>query len=200
MNKKQKNHPHYSHLIFYSFIIFTLVASSLIFVPAISTLTLPFAREKLIKEFLNELKNTDYLNTQKFWKFREFYSPGSGTFSKTGISSDLVTNTLAMIDIPISLSPTDHAFFIYKSPKLVSIDFLVKEHDLLKIINGELDSKTVIYRNSEIILYQEDNFYKLIFLKSQKDMKKTVGFFDFNGLDREITENKYWLNLTRFEK
>jgi hypothetical protein len=200
MNKKQKDHPHYSHLIIYIFIIFTLVASSLLFVPAISTLTLPFAREKLIREFLTELKDTGYLNTQKFWKFREFYSPGSGIFSKTGISSDLVANTLAMIDIPISLSPTDHAILIYKSPKLVSIDFLVEEHDLLEIIKNELHSKTVIYRDSDTVLYRENNFYKLIFLKSQKDMKKTIGFFDFHGLDKEITENKYWLNLTRFEK
>ncbi|GIW61527.1 MAG: hypothetical protein KatS3mg089_0379 [Patescibacteria group bacterium] len=200
MNKKQKDHPHYSHLIIYIFIIFTLVCSSLIFVPAISTLTLPFAREKLRKEFLTDIKDTNYLNTQKFWKFRDFYSPGSGIFSKTGIPSDLVANTLAIIDIPISLSPTDKAFLIYKSPKLVSIDFLVAEHELSKIIKSEeLHSKTVIYRDNDTVLYRENNLYKLIFLKSQKELKKTVGFFDFNGLDRGITENKYWLNLTRFE-
>lgn len=200
MKKKQKDHPHYSLPIIYISIIFSLIASSIIFVPAISTLTLPFTREKLLKEFLTKIRKTDHLNTQTYWELREFYSPGSGIFSKTGISSNLVANTLAVIDIPISLSTTDNAFFIYTSPKLVSIDFLVGKHDLLQIINDELNSKKILYHNSYTVLYQENNFYKLIFLKSQKDMKKTVGFFDFNGLDKGITENKYWLNLTRFEK
>ncbi len=200
MSKKQKDHFNYSPLIIYIFLIFTLIASSLTFVPAISTLTLPFTREKLFREFVNEIKNIDYLNAQTYWKFREFYSPGSLIFSKRGISSDLISNTLAIINIPISLSTMHNAFLVYKSPKLVSIDFLVEEHDLSQIINDELNSKTILYSNSNTVLYQENNFYKLIFLKPQQEMKRTVGFFDYDKADREFTDKKYWLNLTRIEK
>lgn len=200
MSKKQKDLNSRSNQVFF-FLILTgiILASFLLFVPKVSSSLFPFKRQMIWNNFLSETTSQRKIDPQKYWEFREFYSPGYFTFSREGFKENQINQTLNDINIPIEEKSIERNFLIFNSPRIISIDSLTKLNDLNKIIDfNKLHNKKILFRNSDSIIYLENEKQaKIIFLLNSEDMKKANGFFDVNSAnDQRIIENKYWINIT----
>ena len=138
------------------------------------------------------------MDPREYWQFREFYSPGSFNFSRTGITESLLKNKQTEINIPYDQNEIDLTFLAFTSPKLLSLDMLTKENDLNKIIDINTLKKTnVLFMNKNSLIYQKSSGrIIIIFLRNESDMKNANGFFDYQDKDKNITAGENWLNIT----
>lgn len=178
--------------------VFFLVLLFILLQPRISSSLFSFKREQLLTSFLDAIKNTKTVNPKEFWKVREFYSPGHFVYDNRGIKATKLPLTF------LSLSNTnDHALFpflIYTSPLTQSIDYLTTLKTIRPILNLLSQEKMkIIVQTDTLFLGQKDNAMYLVFLASNKDLAQTNGFLDYQNKDKELTKDKQWLSLTRFE-
>lgn len=199
MNKKQNGRISSSPLWLSTLLVVMLILCFILLTPGISSSVLPLRRDNLIKEFTLQLVQKRLLDPQEYWKFREFYSPGYFDYNKKGLSDSLRSQFITTIGIPTSLS-SGSVFLIYHSPKLSSVDLLVNKQDLRTIMNPNFTPKHVIYQDTSTLMYEEQESYKLIFIKPITQMRTAVGFFDYDAGDKNLLDGKAWLNLTEIKK
>ncbi len=178
--------------------LFAFILLFLFFTPKISTRIFPFISSNKLSQFIEQSESSKNIDAQKYWEFREFFSPGSFQFSKTGISeritNPIIKNAGILLKDELNLMP----FLIFNSPKLASVDFLTTHNSLDQIIYlDEINNKKILLQTDNELIYEYDpSRIVIIFLKSPSDMKRANGFFDYRIEDKELTENKYWLNIT----
>lgn len=174
MKKKQK------FLTIKNWLFFTLpiliIVLFLLLSPKISSEVFSFKRHTVLNEFINSTKANGRIDPQAYWKFREFYSPGSFIFSK---------NTI------------DKPFLTFSSSLLESTDILTEYSSLNEATKTSVLKENIIFKGENSLIYKQDkNIIKIVFLLSNDEMRKANGFFDYNDKDKKITENKKWLNIT----
>lgn len=183
------------------FFIFLLVFITILFTilsPKISSLVFPTKRQILFNNFVKTVRNTNQMNGQTYWEFREFYSPGYFTFSETGIEKNLLKETKKKINVRLNEEKIDLNFLVFSSPHVSSLDMLTKQTDLSLIIpKQQLLKENIIFINKNSLIYKESpKNIKIIFLLSNSEMRKANGFFDYLDKDKKITEGENWLNIT----
>src|SRR3989344_1180556 len=68
-------------------VLLILIISTLTLLPKLSSKVFPKEQSKMLKTFISLVVKNQSINPQEYWEFREFYSPGFFTFSKTGIDN-----------------------------------------------------------------------------------------------------------------
>jgi len=164
--------------------------------PRLSTLLFPFKRDQLLINFITTTKDAKAVNTKEFWKVREFYSPGHFVYDNKGIKN-FPTSLLFLPDITNdSLFP----FLIYTSPLTQSVDFLTTQKTIAPIVSKlSSENMNVIMQTDTLFLGQKDDAIFLVFLASQKDLIQTNGFLDYQTKDKELTKDKQWVSISRFD-
>lgn len=136
------------------------------------------------------------INTQDYWKFREFYSPGYFTFSKNGIAKSLSKNAEREIGISYDEKVVDQPFLFFSSHWLNSLDMLTQQTDLNKLINLKgITQNNIIFEGKNCLIYKSNaNAIKIVFLASSNNMQKVSGVSDYQ--DSKSSVGKNWFNVT----
>ena len=90
-----------------------------------------------------------------------------------------------------------YPFAVFTSPRLSSVDALTEADTLDEALTGNTHAGTsTLFNDNRSIIYSEGNTVIIIFLMPGDEMKRTVGFFEYDGKDKKLTEGKKWLNIT----
>ncbi len=180
-------------------IVFILVISLfLIFSPKISSELFAFKRQAILNDFLSNTKSSGKIDPQKYWEFREFYSPGSFIFSRTGLPENKISYLDKKLDFAYNKKAIDDYFLYFSTPGLSSLDMLTKKTGLnLLIDSNKVSANQIIFKNENSIIYKKDKQdLVIIFLLSNSEMQKANGFFDYKDKDKTITQGENWFNMT----
>jgi hypothetical protein len=197
MGKTQKHFSSNPYVFFILCLILT-ISFFIIFSPKVSAILLPVKSEQKLNSFMQSIKRDKSVNAQTFWEFREFYSPGSFTFSSRGLPSNKTSQVISAIDVPMNykaLTP----FSIYTSPRVESIDFYTTAATLNDIMPSTPSGKIIFQDAQSIALEAPDNRIKVVFIKSYSEMQKAVGFFTIHEDDGNIIKDKNWVNITSID-
>lgn len=198
MNKTQKFLGFIKSDLGFSLILFVVIILSFCLLsPKISAQLFTFKRQATLNEFINNSK-ANGINSQEYWKFREFYSPGYFTFSRDGIEGNLLKLTKGKVGIKYNEKNIDLTFLVFSSPQVNSLDMLTKQTDLNSIVTEQqLPKEDIIFMNQNSLIYKEGpKTIKVVFLLSNTEMKKANGFFKYTENDKKITEGENWFNIT----
>src|SRR5438309_349675 len=107
---------------FYILTTVSLLLAFLLLYPKVASHT-PFIRNLQLNKFISEIEKTQSVDGRKYWMFREFYSPGSFEFNRTGFNQIKSLNQLQAMGIHFD-EVQAKSFLIFSSSKLKSEDFL----------------------------------------------------------------------------
>ncbi len=182
----------------YIFLLIIIITGSYIFMsPAISYRLIPQKRNALLTSFLSDTQKNNLLDSQRYWEFREFYSPGTFVFKKDySISPDQMPKSLKTHFSVLKTQTRLRPYLTFHSAKIDSFDALLsKKIDLTK---AYLDKKYLI-KNKSLILLDAGNYYSLLSITSSENIKKANGFFEDKGTPR-IPQDEYYLTVAVIQK
>jgi hypothetical protein len=162
-------------------------------------------RQNRLQKILEKSGSGDFLSGQEYWEFREFYSPGYFVFSKDGLQNQTVKEYFEKIGLPfndIARTKIDRVFLAYNSPFLISLDMLTHAKSLESMLPTHYPYRTkiVFQDKNSLVLERKDGAIIVAFLKSEEEMKRTIGFFDYAEADRDLVKDKSWVNITLITK
>lgn len=168
------------------------------FTPAISSQLLQPLRQNQARQFVSTLEQRSILDPQSYWKFREFYSPGSFIFSnKFHVPPQQIPDDLLPIFDKLEQSATISPFLVFNSSHFHSVDSLLsKQIDLTLFVDPSLH---YLVKTPQLLLGESDGKYSLIFLVPISELKKAYGFFDDDS-SNPYFNNKYCLGVAIFNK
>lgn len=137
------------------------------------------------------------IDVKEFWKFREFYSPGSFTFNRNGLKEN--DRSVSISNINLLRSNNEYLIFLkYESGKVESTDILTTVKSLDSYLkNSQIKKMKVISQGRNYVLLKQDTKNDiLIFLVDEAEMESANGFFDFREKDKELVKGKYWLDIS----
>lgn len=180
-------------------LVLVIVISFILLQPKLSSVLFPQKRADILNTFLTTTKEKKGVDARSFWYFREFYYPGSFSLNKTGFDPAEYRPFLNSVEIDINSDTQPNVFLIYNSDKISSIEMIVNNGVLDKIMTRVGGSNAeVIHQDDTSIIERGPNSILVIFSKPTSEMIKANGYFDFkNPRDRVIIENKYWLSISK---
>jgi hypothetical protein len=146
-----------------------IVVCFLLLQPKISSLLFPIKQQYMLNTFVNSVKQDKTLNLQKYWEFREFYSPGSFVYEKNG----LVTKQNAAINEFVALDKKATPQLLFSSAKVVSVGGRTKNNTLPMINTWQ--HNIILHTSSELLL-ENNGSLSLYFLKPISEVAKANGF------------------------
>ncbi len=170
--------------------------------PKLSAYLFPFKRQAMWREFKQTVIDARGIEGQTFWKFREFYYPGSFTFEPNGFGKELTAQKAKELSITLLPQATASAFLIYESGKFNSLEALVNPGDLAATVkdNGPIQSSNEGSFDGSYTMYVSGNKARIMFIKPVSEMVKANGYFDLkNKQDAARIEGKYWLSVSEVE-
>lgn len=200
MGEKQSRNGNYriNDRVFYVVLFFLIIIVFALLTPKVVSRLFPFKRQMVLNDFLLEVQKKHTISAQDFWKFREFYSPGSYIFERRGIpSGQLVQGEYNLGIVPVT-SKVDRIFLIFSSPHLKSMEALVTTPYLSNVVDlTSLDKKTIIFSAINELIYKDsDGKMHIFFVKPESQMQSANGFFDYTGEDKHLVAGKYWFDST----
>lgn len=201
MDKKQSiiqklNNPFY----FLTIALIIIVVTFALFSPRVSSALFPFKRDAVFNQFIEQTKKVSSIDPQKFWEFREFYSPGYFEFSEKGVGKESREKALGKLEaLPKAV---DLYFSIFRSKHLISIEGLTKEASLDEVLNKDKsDIQSVLFEDSRSIIYKNAGGETyIIFTLPISEMRKANGFFEYDGKDKELVKDKNWFTITKLDR
>lgn len=198
MNQKQKLKDR--QILFFLSILLIISLCFILLVPKVASRVFPQKREQILNNFISQTVKEGKIDPQKYWEFREFYSPGYFDFSEKGIDMSNLKDGLS--DLSRSADMIDLYFLGFHSKNLISLDGLTEEASLNKVFdNRKLSVKEVLFENHNAIIYKDTNGQTyIVFLLPISEMKKANGFFDYNKKELKFLDKKHWYNITKLKK
>lgn len=149
----------------------------LFFMGKTSLILNPLSRKIYLETYIAKLRTSKSIEAADFWEFRDFYSPGSSSFS-----ADAVVR--------------NEPFLTFDTPVIQSRDYLVARGSLPPNMSAvPLGAEVVIQTDKELV-YRSDNKLVMRFIKSIDEMKKVNGFFSHFRIDIEKYNDRQWYNET----
>jgi hypothetical protein len=166
--------------------------------PKVSSLLFPFKRQAVLNDFINKTKIDGKIDPQTYWQFREFYSPGYFTFSRTGVAGSLSNSAAKEIGVEYNEKKIDLTDLLFSSEQFHSLDMLTRQSNLSNILDEkQFQKEKIIFMNKNSLIYQKDiKTIQIVFLLGNNDMKEANGFFDYQEKDKKITAGENWFNVT----
>jgi hypothetical protein len=184
---------------FVPLVILAVIVCFFTLIPKFTSSIYPQKRAAILNQFIDSTRQNKFLDSQEYWKFREFYSPGYYTFDRNGIEKGITLKFLNSINMTLN-DKSANVFLKFTSPKLLSLDILTTRRTLSNAITENESDKNIIYKDPTTKIFREaPNTIVMLFLKTASDMKKANGFFDYQNEDKNITDGKYWLNITEIK-
>lgn len=183
-------------LFFLSSLMIVISLLFLIFSPRLSSSLLPFKRSILLNNFINKTLSTKIIDSQRYWEFREFYSPGYSKIENQGLNRKDIDQAIKNIgQKPSNIGQYTNAFF---SKHSTSIEGLTQEIKLNSVLSIPNDSKILFEENESIIFNSEGKTY-IAFIKPISEMKKANGFFEYEK-NKKMFDNNNWFSITVLDR
>ncbi len=179
---------------------FALIVSFLVLVPKVSSSLFPFKRTLVWNEFIESVKTSNKIDEQVYWKFREFYSPGYFNFNAQGLDAKQLSQAREVVGPETKFATGSSAILFFTSQRLYSIDYLTDMSTLPQEYLSEKDGREIVFKDQRGIIYKERETYTIIFIKNLSEMRKANGYFEYDGRDKSLVENKHWLNITVLQR
>ncbi len=80
-------------------------------------------------------------------------------------------------------------FLVYQCPWMKSEDYLISQ-----------DKKTLLFPKEQVRILNDEKTIRISFSVSAEEMKKAVGYFDYNEKDKNLVKGKYWMNITAISR
>lgn len=150
-------------------------------------------RANLFNNFLEQILHDKKVDAQKFWVFRERFSPGYFELNQA-VTDFKQTFTISTLDD----SQTTPLLF-YHSPFLNSVDSISKDASPLLEIKENYQGQIIFDEENLFITEIEmgkDRLkkYNIYFILPIEEMKKANGLFDYTSDEIQLLEDKFWLN------
>jgi len=188
LNKSPKKNT-FSFLIL---LISIIIASFILFVPKISSILIPQKRTEILQNFISDTHKKKDIDLQLYWKFREFYSPGSFIYQPEGLDNpDLQLITIARI-----LSKDFKPILMFHSSRIDSIGGYTST-SALNQDSITAQNKILLHTPTLYLSSLPNNGYLLIFLKPVEKVKKANGFIPTIETKKE---KDYWLEISKIKK
>src|SRR5581483_2899830 len=87
-----------------NFLIVTTIIIGVAFLfltPKLTSRLFPQKRDMILKQFVQNVEKTHQVDPQKFWEFREFFSPGYYTFNRLGLESSMTDGILQAFSLQL---------------------------------------------------------------------------------------------------
>lgn len=169
---------------------------ALLLVPSLSHQLFAARRAMTLETFLKQLEETQTLDPQKYWKFREHYSPGNFTFNRELVT---LTGTLEMKNPIPNPEAQETVLLEFHSPLLSSQEIIVRGRPSLSelLVERKLPNQTTRFQNEGTAVFQDGaGNIQLFFLRSSDDLRRANGLFDYRKHEVEFLKDKMWLNET----
>ena len=155
-------------------------------------------RRSAFEHFASSAEHQKNIDGKRFWEFREFYSPGSFVFRKTGVDRYEIDRLLKKMNIRIYPDSNLFPYQIYYSPRITSIESLVTTATISAFMKIPSTRSYCYIKTSSQFMCQSERMVTIAFIKPLDEMKKTNGFYDYARDDvRKIVKNKMWLDITQ---
>ncbi len=175
----------------------SLIGVVLIFIllePKVSSMLFPWRREVILQNFESLTKSSRQIDPQEFWKFREFYSPGSFIVEKKGLTDPELSTVKNIFILHGNYLPVE----IFSSNKIKSIESLVDSEKLTNFIPKPNDK--ILLNSPSQIMYESGNYLFIEFIMPVSQMQKADGFFDYTGDDKDMLKGKFWFSVNRIQQ
>ncbi len=80
---------------------------------------------------------------------------------------------------------TKNPFLTYQCGWMKSEDYLISQ-----------DKKNVLFPKEQVRISKDAKTIQISFVVPLSEMKKAVGYFDYNEKDKELVKDKYWIDTT----
>lgn len=181
MRKKLKEHISPFTLL----LIITLTFA--LFQPRISSV-IPQKRDHALKQFINSSLQSGQINSEEYWKFREFYYPGTFTFNENGIKESNLDTDLKKL---LPQGNSNYIFLKYQSKYLKSIDVLTDTKNLRNLFKNH-----TILANKNNLIFNRGDSTVIVLLRNNEEMQKVNGFLKYKDRDKNLIKGKQWLSIT----
>lgn len=145
-----------------------------------------------LQTLLDDIEQPSF-SMREFWQFREFYSPGTFSFN-----TDAIFLAGALQFLPSKAQSV--SLLTFRSSKIDSEESILTESLASSVFanrKSSFQSAQVLFEsNDTLVLKTADAKLHLYFLKKPSEFFQTVGFFDFGKVERQMLENKLWLDET----
>lgn len=197
MNKKQSIFQLLGNpLVFLSILMIIITLLFIFLSPRLSSSIFPAKRAMLLNNFVNKTTSTKTIDSQRFWEFREFYSPGYSKVLNQGLSQSDIDQAIVKIgQKPSNITKYTNLFFSNHS---TSIEGLTKEIKIKSVISIPNTSQ-ILFEKNESVIYKIDGKTYIAFLKPISEMKKANGFFEYDKNPKMFEKNN-WFNITVLDK
>ncbi len=58
------------------------------------------------------------------------------------------------------------------------------------------DKKNVLFPKEQVRISKDAKTMQISFVVPVTEMKKAIGYFDYNEKDKELVKDKYWMDIT----
>lgn len=150
-------------------------------------------RNNLLVKFVDEISAEGKLDAQKYWYFRERYSPGNFSFN------DEVIDLLQTFRI-VNVNDQGNTELLYYKGKYLSSTDSISTEGSLSLVDANTDQKNILLNTESVLLKKISNdLLELEFILPISEMKKANGFFDYLESEDKLLENKVWINRTKIK-
>lgn len=202
----QKSRVFFNHLPLLSLGVLAIFLFFFLLEPRVNSILIPQARKSAYQQLLNDLGGGS-IDVQKFWKFRDMYSPGFFRLDKSALKT--VTPAKLKRDSLNAFTATTAAVFaVYSSRDIQSIDAYIEPIGELNEIGGlfvilfGISRKQVISQGYNFVLYAKGpKTVELIFARPLSEEISTLGDSFLNNIHvrKNILMTKYWLDISTIE-
>ncbi len=176
-----------------------LLASILSYVflqPTILSVWNPLYRSQLLTQFLSQTQTTQMVDPQRFWLFRERYSPGRMQINTEAVSM------LQTYRITQTHPSGTTELMKYESPGFVSSEYLTTQSNALIEFRQKLPHNAQIINESSTHIVAElpEKKVVLAFQKPIEEMKTANGFFDYLPEEEKLLSGTEWFSISYIQK
>lgn len=177
---------------FYILICLLIVGGFIFLPPKIVPRLIKKQADTTLSAFIENSKRNHKIDPVEFWKFREFYSPGTYDFRKKGFEgkepSYIVDN--------FKVASTEGSFFpflYYRSEKTESVEALVDDPTLVASISASMKNENCDLHEKREIICKQNGIFSIYFVKTIDEMKKANAFYDYRDTNTDkLIKGKYW--------
>ena len=160
-------------------------------------------RKAAVNEFITMAKTSRKLDPQALWKFEDQYEASSFTFSRERTDTARLKEALKPFSLQIPYDQINVVFLEREGKYMKSYNMLIpKESEsafIQSFVNFPKDTTTEFKSdNARIYRYNTETDIIIFAVYNQEEMKKAVGYFDYNDRDKKLVENKSWLHVAVF--
>lgn len=177
-----------------------LIGGFILLHPKVTMMLVAAQRSSRYTNFASAIEKDNNIDGKKFWEFREFYSPGSFVFRKTGVDRHEVDRVLKEMNVRIYPDRDIFPYQLYYSPHITSIESLVTTATISAFMKIPSITYNCYVKTQTQFMCQSQRNVLIGFIKPLDEMKKTNGFYDYARDDvRKIVKDKMWLDITQIK-